>query len=200
MSVQFPQLDFDEQRARFQDLGKNTLFPYSYPFAFGPTSLVAANTVSWFSGSYMTVGFQADNNLAVSALEVEINMLFVNNTAKYTGFFGIEVSYSPVANNTILSPSGAPPALPTPVPDIGNIIYRNMQWANVAVGAGGAGNSVLTILNIDDFRRYEPYNYLLKFNQILYFHFFFDSSTLGAGLSTIVGTITLHTLATGLKI
>lgn len=200
MSVQFPQLTLQEQTDRYQSIAKNTLFPYSFEFNWVPSATTVTHSVAWFSGSYITLGFIADNNMAISALDVNVNLIFVNATTKYAGFFGMEISYSSVVNPNVLVPAGGAPAIPTAISDTGNIIYRSMQWANVATGTAGAGNATLTPLNIDDFRRYEPYNYLLKYQQIIYVHMLFDATTLGAGLSTINGSVIFHMLTTGLKV
>lgn len=194
MPVQFPTLSTPEQTDRVTKIAKNTLFPYSYPFYFVPS----ANT---FKGSvlnsyaWMPIGFQADNNLAISNLEVQYNFISVNAAASVRQFVVmLEVSYSPQVEGSPLNPSSAQPDVPTPIPDTGNIIYRNFQQQSVAANASP------TTFNVNDFRRYEPYNYVLKFNQILYVHFVLSSAALGTGSDAFwTGSIIFHTLPTGQK-
>jgi hypothetical protein len=200
LSVQFPTLSQAEQQARYSDLAKKTLFPYSYPFAINPST---ANFTGPGPSSplydSMSIGLQADNNFSISCLSVQVCMEFENATSAYLGNFGIEVSYSPVPVTVPLAPTGVP-AIPTTPIDVGNVIYHNFQAVHVVAGAGGAGNDVQTMANINDFWRFEPYNYLLKFNQILYIHFLVDNHTVAVGSSLLQGSVILHTLATGLKI
>ena len=194
MAVQFPQRTIEEQTAAYQSYAANTLFPYSYPFVITPSAGAFSKSYTPISGNYMTVGFQADNNLAISAMDVQYSFQLFKNVTNYTANLIIEVSYSPQPNMSLLTVTATPPAIPTPVVDFGNIIYRNNQQIFVTSA------TIATYLTLDDFRRYEPYNYLLKYNQILYIHFIVDATTAGLNVSTLYGSIIFHTLPTGLKI
>lgn len=199
MPVQYPTLSTPEITERVSILSKNTLFPYSYEIigAMGAANFTGNYTP--LSGNYLTIQFVADDLMSISALDVNFTVAFVNNTTKYYGYWAMELSYSPVPLFNVLSISGAPPTLPTPISDRGNIIYRSWNSLQVTAGAAGAGNSVTTTLSIDDFRRYEPYNYLLKFNQSIYIHLITDANTTGLGLGQFYGTFLFHMLTTGQK-
>jgi hypothetical protein len=201
MAVQFPQLNDQEQAQRYEIIAKNTLFPYSYPFIILPNA-GGFNHVSpiSFASHYFTVAMQADNNFAISAIDFQYSGVIDNTTTRWVGFFGVEISYSPIPA-TPLSVNATPPAIPTPVQDIGNIIYRNITYFIVPTGAPGLGNDQAVLTTVDDFRRYEPYNYLLKYNQLIYMHFFIDDTTLSTSVNTsFQGIVLFHTLVTGLKI
>lgn len=199
MPVQYPSLSQGDQEQRYKEIAGNTLFPYSYPFyldntsgnfptAFAPTNGPAMH--------YCTFAFQADNNLAISDLEVQASFVFGRTSTVKTTQVLVEVSYLNILDPNIIIPFGTAPAIPTRPGDTGNIIYRNFLQAIIPDDSGAGFPSVLTI---DDFRRYEPYNYLLKFNQIIYmFVAVVDGSV--TQLQSISGSFIFHTLTTGLKI
>lgn len=194
MPVQFPTLSTQEQVDRVHKIAKSTLFPYSFPFRANynsgnfPNSSVPANTYSYF-----TMGFQSPNNLAVSILEVDFTAVIVTDAVKTSAPHILQVSYSPVLffPNTF---AGTPPVVPTPVPDIGNIIYNR----TITIDSSDISGEAFSTFNFGDFHRFEPYNYLVKFNQILYIHVGVDPNILNQG-GAFLGSFILHTLETGVK-
>lgn len=197
MSVQFPTLSQPTQTARYTEISNRTLYPYSYPFYINNLAASLFTKTDPVLGlGYFSIGFQADNNLAITAFEFQASIN--TNTSLVSpnnALFYFEASYSPIPDANLLNPA-TPPAIPTTPADSGNIIYRNfLQFLIPKTASPG----LATPVSIDDFRRYEPYNYLVKFNQIIYFHFAADMTTLTIG-GNIGGIIIFHTLPTGLKI
>lgn len=194
MPVQFPTLSIQEQADRVNKIAKNTLFPYSFPFYFVPSTNTFKGSVL-NSYTWMPVALQADNNMAISAIDVQYNFISVNAAASVRQFVvALEISYSPQVEGSPLNPSSAQPDVPTPIPDTGNIIYRNIQQQSVAANASPS------TFNVDDYRRYEPYNYILKYNQLLYIHFILSTAALGTGSDGFwTGSVIFHTLPSGAK-
>ncbi len=147
---------------------------------------------------YFTMAFQADNNLAISALEVQLSIESDQVATIISSAALFEVSYSSTMDPSLLVFTGTPPVVPTTPSDIGNVIYRS--YINLFIPASTAANNSSLYL-VDDYRRYEPYNYLLKYNQTIYMHVGLGTAILGNGAgATISGSFIFHTLATGLKI
>jgi hypothetical protein len=192
MAVQFPQRTIQEQTAAYQAYAANTMFPYSFSF----NALINGGHFPKSGGgfSYFTLGFQADNNLAISVLEFVADMNVVITGAGITAGFLFEVSYSPIAETTVIDNIAAAPAVPTTPSDTGNIIYRSIfTFVNTTA-------TTAFVNRVDDYRRYEPYNYLLKYNQVIYMHIGINAATVAAGAGNINGIFIFHTLPTGLKI
>jgi hypothetical protein len=194
MPVQFPSLSGDTQTKRYQKLAEETLFPYSYEFNVGYGAGLYTKAQAALSAHYFSFGFLADNNLAIAILEAQITGSIAGGMAAINAGVTIEVSYSSVMSATIFAGT-TPPAIPFTPTDLGNIIYRNQVSVNVLPSATQAA----TIFYLNDFRRYEPNNYLLKFNQILYIHLAVTDNILGLG-SGMNGGVIFHALPTGLKI
>lgn len=200
MAVQFPQRDIAAQTAAYQDYAANTLYPYSYPFrllASGATPGTAYPNTSPTGGwKYNTIAFQADNNMAISNVEISVTSYLLTVGVSIPDQFTICLSYSPVFNATpLVITSGAPTvSIPTIPGDNGNEIIR-YTWSQVTdVVTNGTAVFTGTL-----YERFEPYNYLLKYNQYLYIHIAASSGSLTAVVD-IVGDVILHTLPTGLKI
>ncbi len=192
MSVQFPQLSLSEQITRYQESGKNTLFPYAFPFLFDSGTSTFDKT-SALGIPYTSIAFQSDNHMAISAITFQAAIYTVSATTTKSPFFYFAISYSPIFNDGIQT---FPVASPTPPTDIGNIIYQYQTPYEVTVSATNVNSPVLTI---DDYHRFAPYNYLLKFNQIIYLHIASTFTNPGNPAGAILGSFILHTLATGLK-
>lgn len=196
MAVQFPQRDIKEQRRVYQLFAESTMYPYSFNFNAG---YVAANYPSISPSNaaliYFTMGFKADNNLAISGVDV------AGFVAPPVGALGnvawsiIEISYSPVFDSARLNVDAGVPAVPTTPTDTGNIIFRSLVTAPYA-----QAGALLSPYNFNFSRFYRPYNYLLKYNQILYMHIAVDAASAAVGNGQTVASIIFHALPTGLKI
>lgn len=194
MSVQYPSLSDATQKARYKELAENTLYPYSYTFDIGFASTLYTINQATLGMNYFTFGFQADNNLSIAALEVQVSGNVTGGVAAVIGTTIFEISYAPVLSPQIFTAT-APPAIPVAPTDNGNVIYRNFATTTIAPTATAANTS----FSLDDFRRYEPNNYLLKFNQILYIHIGVGTALLNL-TGNMNGSVIFHALTTGLKI
>ena len=107
------------------------------------------------------------------------------------------MSYNDTLNSTSVTPSTSPVA-PS---DIGNIIFdSSVNFKSAAHSGAIAGTLYADPVTLNAFNRYEPYNYLLKFNQILYIHvgMTFNGGSLETD-GTWFSSVILHCLDTGLK-
>ncbi len=202
MGVQFPPLNLDEQTQRYEQLAKLTYYPYSYSsFLDGSATNYPNSDVSNITINYNTIAFQADNNMAISAIQILANgrLFFPLNSGKPTTTFIMSISYSPVFKfEGTPEPTGAFP-IPTTPSDSGNEILRINQLYNEPLTNNGANQ--FSFFNVNQYQRFEPYNYLLKYNQFLYINIGFDSSSLAAGTAPVINfSVIFHMLTTGLKI
>lgn len=203
MSVQFPQLSAPEQANRVAEMGKNTLVPYSFSSFLDGTSTnyPSAGTGGGTGGyHYNTIRWKADQNMAISAIQLFAygRVFFPANAAKPTTEFFVDISYKDVFQlEANAEPTGAY-ADPTPPGDIGNVIMRSQTLYNEPLPNNAANQ--FFFFNINLFERFEPYNYLLKFNQYLFINIGWDDSSLTANTPPFVtfGVI-FHMLTTGLK-
>lgn len=200
MSVQFPVLSDQQQKERYSEIASKTLYPYSYSgFLSGATDFPTADPSVTNTFKYNTIAFQADNNMGISAIQVvysaRIGFDAISGGGASSSTFAMAISYSPVFNLiTTPDPAGAFP-VPTVPGDIGNQILRLTQ---IVVNPLTTANFQFANNNV--YERFEPYNYILKYNQFLYIQLGFDTSTLGASLASFIYfTVILHTLPTGLK-
>lgn len=204
MSVQFPQLSLQEQTDRYQEMGKLTAFPYTYYIGINLFSAVFPKTtasIPYFQApvSYLSYAFQADNNLSITAIQLQLQLFISGGTiAVSTWPFIVALSYSPTL---LATPTDTTTALPIPtIPnDIGNEIYKhvtllaNQNYPTVTTQA----QPVL----IDIYQRFNPNRYLVKYNQYLYLHIGSAGIINSASYSgNITGVLILHTTPTGLKI
>lgn len=200
MPTQFPTLSIGEQTSRWTDMAKSNLVPYSYELYLQSSDSASYPTAITYNGlvyRYLTIQWQADNNLAIADLEFNAGINIATDVTTLNASFIFEVSYASVLDpNILVLASGAPPTNPIAPKDIGNIIYRNVQ--NIFVPTTAAGQD--TSNNVTSaYRRYEPYNYLVKYNQSIYMHIAVDAFTL-ARTPLINASFIFHTLATGLKV
>lgn len=173
-------------------IARETLFPYTFSYSFPLTTPPFSSTSGAFS--YFTIAFQADNNLGLSALEISANTAYLASAGGATSAVQvIEASYASVLSADVTT---GPPAVPTIPNDSGNVIYRNEQVFQINTIASGLGTK---FVSVNDFNRYEPYDYVIKFRQFLYIHVGVDTTLLPAITSLFVISVNLHTLPTGLK-
>lgn len=191
MPVQFPTFSTQEQTDRSTNYAKNTLFPYTFAYRAVVSSTFTRSALggAW---SYFTLGFKADNNLAVSNLEVGFSLALLPGLVDINTLILVEVSYAPVLDEGLLNLNGVP-ALPTSPSDTGNIIFRRMEEGYLLHTATST-----QFLSGYNFNRLEPYNYLLKFNQILYMHVAVNVEVVATN-SVANGVFIFHTLPTGAK-
>lgn len=194
MPVQYPSLSDAEQKSRYKTLAGDTLYPYSYSFEIGFANTLYTVAQASLTMHYFSFGFQADNNLSIAALEVQVSGNVVGGVAAVIGVTLFEISYAPILSPGLFTAT-APPVIPLTPTDSGNVIYRNFATTTIAPTATAANTS----FSLDDFRRYEPNNYLLKFNQILYIHIGVGDALLNL-TGSMNGSIIFHALTTGLKI
>lgn len=199
MPTQYPTLSIAEATTRWNLMAKQNLFPYTY--VFDGDFLVASFPRSVSGISYLTIPWQADNNLAISDLELSFAGAPerpVGTTADTYGTIYAQISYDSTLNFNTVTPALTPVA-PT---DSGNIIYSSVTDFKVDAYAGADvlfGN----VVTIDVFHRFEPYNYLVKYNQIVYIHL----GMLFNGAAAVLGpdgvwwaSVIFHCLNTGLKV
>lgn len=203
MPTQYPTLNGGEQTARWENMAKQNLFPYSYLFTaawtnatdFGNTFPKSVSIGNSQTLSYFTMEFKSDNNMAISILEYSAALRFFNAAGAGFSVFMTEVSYNVNMAPNVISNVSTPPSVPTTPSDIGNVIYRHIE--SQAIPTTSAGSD--TNQSVKDFHRYEPYNYLMKFRQSIYMHVGF-LSTLGANnAGQMWGAFTFHNLCTGLQ-
>lgn len=200
MPVQFASLSELTQKERYKKIAEETLYPYSYPFFASTTGGTTGfnRSQAALGLSYFTMGFQADNNLAIAAIDFNASMQVAPGAAAINSTFLFEISYLNLLDPGLISIAATAPTVPTVPGDSGNIIYRNISFLGVPTAAASA-NLAAPFALIDDYRRYEPNNYLLKFGQTIYIHVAADNTSL-AQIANINGSVTFHTLPTGLKI
>jgi len=195
MAVQFPQRTIQEQTEAYRSYAANTLFPYTYStgnLVFPGSGSAHSVTKTDPSGySYLTYAFQADNNLAIYGFHLN---LFSNITSASIStnllFNYIELSYSPIPLGGTATGPAVVNAVPTIPSDVGNIIFY-FGWV---LSAG------TLVIQDDIYERFTPSNYLLKYNQFLYFHIGTQAQSTGAADGSVFAKLNLHTLPTGLKI
>lgn len=161
MPVQFPTLTTQEAVEREHRIATQTLYPYTYSYflTINPTNFPQSGGLAL---KYFTAGLQAEDNMAIADVSVQASSIFFPSAGglpKATQT--IEISYSPILNEHV---SAAVVATPT---DSGNIVYRNESQFILNTNASGAGGYTV---DIDDYHRFAPYDYVLKFNQIVYIH------------------------------
>lgn len=201
MPVQVATLSTAEQVERVDKIAKWTLFPYSYysQLDAGVANFPYTGSAVGLNYNYNTIAFKADQNMAISNIQLFANgrVFFPANSGKPTTNFFMAVSYSPtlVLGNTP-NPSAAYP-IPTPPSDTGNVI---MMIATLYAQPGDSANSQFAFFNENEYERFQPYDYNLKFNQFLYLHIGFDNPSIVANTPpfTNFGVI-FHMLTTGAK-
>lgn len=198
MPVQFPSLSIDEQTQRYKNISALTLFPYTYAFTatMGATNFPSVDVTTNFR--YFTMGFRAPENLAIAGVQFQASAAMNAETPSRIASYAFEVSYLNLLSPGIIINTGTPPVIPTIPADTGNIIYRVVDQITIPAIAAAAFSQPLNIFT--DFNFYEPYNYLVKFNQIVYMHVAVDTTSATTGTGTMYGQFILHTLGTGLKI
>ena len=196
MPTQYPTLSTQEQIDRWSFMAKKNLYPYTYIMdgSFLASEFPRTNG----SVSYLTIPWQADNNLAISNLEISFAGVPIRPVGQTSDSFGtvyFQVSYDSTLNVNTVTPA-LTPVVPT---DSGNIIYNSVTDFKVDAYAGADvlyGN----VVSVDAFHRFEPYNYLVKYNQIVYIHlgmaFNGAAQPNGAWWSSVI----FHCLNTGLKV
>lgn len=206
MPTQYPTLSQAEQTQRWTDMAKANLFPYTFTFINNLDTADYPKTAPNLSINYFTMAFQSDNNMSLSAIQVNLAGIPTRpfgSTADILLTTLVEISYSPVLESVLAGgPTNVTPVVPTIPSDIGNIIYSNVNYSLIPFYNMTPPSPVLfsTPFAINDFRRFEPYNYLLKYNQYLYMHvgITYAGGAINSG-GTLQGSIILHTLTTGLK-
>jgi hypothetical protein len=203
MPVQFPTLSIDQQTARYNSIAQQTYYPYSYSGLLNGTSTIYphSDTSGGITIDYNTIAFLADNNMAISAIQILASgrLFFPANGAKPTTQFVMNISYSPVFTLVLNGQPAAAYPIPTIPGDTGNEILRINQVFNQAVTPDT--NDQFSFFNIDKFIDFQPYNYILKYNQFLYINVGFDSNSLAANTAPYVYfTVIFHMLPTGLKV
>lgn len=183
-------------------MAKQNLYPYTYEYS------AVVNTTNFSrtganSFIYTTIAFQADNNCAISDLEVNFTITPLRGFSSandHRTIFNIQVSYASVLNmDSVAYSSSLAPLAPS---DTGNVIYDTFDAMRADFNTGGfpgpalAGNP----FQFNHFHRFEPYDYLLKYNQFVYIHIGYlnDSAALN-GAGQLNGSVILHVLNTGLK-
>ncbi len=193
MAVQFPQRTIADQTAAYLSYAANTLYPYTFisgNLVLG-TAFTKTQPASLGSYPYVTFAFQADNNLAIQAIHISVVSTITSASLGATTLFNfIEISYSPIPYGVLGSGAAVVNAVPTIPTDSGNVIFNGI-WVFTP-----------TQLNpiLDYYQRYEPNNYIMKYNQFLYIHIGTQAAQSGSAVGSIFANTTLHTLPTGLKV
>lgn len=181
-------------------MAKVNLFPYTYQFraVVNTTNFDRTGANSFI---YTTIAFQADNNCAISDIEVNFTITPARGFSTANDprtLFNIQVSYSDVLNVNSVTPATTPV---TPS-DTGNVIYNTFDGMKANFNTGGFPGPALfgNPFEFNHFHRFPPYDYLLKYNQFLYIHIGYlnDAFTLN-GAGTLNGSVIMHILNTGLK-
>lgn len=201
--IQFPTFSTDEQTERSKRYAQDTYYPYSYSIALPNAATTYPSTDAGPAASigaihYNTIAFQADNNMAISAIAVNLSVqgTFAFGTL-IQSLYVMRISTNPVFTYFNVPTPAAAIAQPTPPGDKGNDIYT---WSAVLQSdKTTAGNVTNSFQNFNYLPRFQPYNIILKFNQILYIHMGVDVNTMNSNLGLWTVSVIFYMLPTGAK-